>query len=203
MAGQNNTGEEKAWNELATLEPLEVCKAAEVLFDQAKGSYLVRSLGKDFSVFVQDRRIVSVAPGSEVLLQRLGYFFRLSVLWYLTSAKEIACTGRLVRLPDIKGGDIFTKGSHVLPLEPLARKFGRDKEGFLATGKGFGGTVIGQADAALRLDPLPRVPVVLSLWLEDDEFPARADLLFDSTCSVQLPTDIVWSVAMMTVLAML
>jgi hypothetical protein len=42
-----------------------------------------------------------------------------------------------------------------------------------------------------------------ALWLEDDEFPARLDLLFDSTCAMHLPTDIIWSIAMMSVLIML
>jgi hypothetical protein len=43
---------------------------------------------------------------------------------------------------------------------------------------------------------------VLSLWIADEEFPARADLLLDSSCDFQLPPDITWSIAMMTVLVM-
>jgi hypothetical protein len=57
-------------------------------------------------------------------------------------------------------------------------------------------------DASLELHPFPRVPAVLVLWLKDEEFPARADLLFDSTCILQVPIDILWSIAMMTVLVM-
>ena len=58
-------------------------------------------------------------------------------------------------------------------------------------------------DASLQLLPLPRIPISLTLWLEDDEFPARVDIMFDSTCELQLPTDIIWSVAMMSALVML
>jgi hypothetical protein len=58
-------------------------------------------------------------------------------------------------------------------------------------------------DASIKLFPLPRIPVVLTLWLEDEEFPAGADLFFDSTCDLQLPTDIIWSIAMMSILIML
>jgi len=56
------------------------------------------------------------------------------------------------------------------------------------------------ADAAVRLHPFPRIPVVVTLWLEDAEFPARADILLDSTCDLQLPTDVLWSIAMMSLL---
>jgi hypothetical protein len=203
MAEVSNPGEDKAWEILAAMKPEEVCRAAAVSYDAISKSYRVRSFGMDFAVSVREKGITSASTGSGVLLQKLGYFFKLSLLWYLASSRDLVCTGRLVKLQNIRGGEIFTKGSHVLPLEPLAGKYGRDKEGFIDKGKKLGGEPVNIGDAALRLFPLPRVPVVLSLWLEDDEFPARADLLFDSTCGLQIPTDIIWSVAMMSTLVML
>jgi hypothetical protein len=200
---ENNPGEDRAWEILTTMKPEEVCKAAAVAYDAASGSYRITCFTMDFKVSLREKSITSAAEGSSVLLTRLGYFFRLSVLWYLTDAKDIACTGRVVKLQNVRGGDIFTKGSHVLPLEPLAHKYGKDREGFLEKGKRLGAELEKLGDAALRLYPLPRVPVVLSLWLEDEEFPARADVFFDSTCDMQIPTDIIWSVAMMSVLIML
>jgi len=203
MAEINNPGEDKAWEILASLKPDDVCRAAAVSYDAASEAYTVRSFGMDFAVSLREKTISSAAAGSDVLLRKLGYFFRLSVLWYLTGAREIACTGRHMKLHDIPGGDAFTKGSHVLPLDPVAAKYGRNKEGFLGKGKSLGGEALNLGDAALKLYPLPRVPVILTLWLEDEEFPARADLLFDSTCCLQLQPDIVWSVAMMSVLMMM
>jgi hypothetical protein len=203
MAETGNPGEDKAWEILATLKPEDVCRAAAVSYDPASETYTIRSFGMDFLVALQEKSITSAAAGSSVLLTRLGYFFRLSILWYLAGAKEIACTGRTVKLQDVRGGDIFTKGSHVLPLDPVAGKYGKNKEGFIEKGKSLGGETLNLGDAALRLYPLPRIPVILALWLEDDEFPARADLLFDSTCCLQLQTDIIWSVAMMGALVML
>jgi hypothetical protein len=50
---------------------------------------------------------------------------------------------------------------------------------------------------------MPRIPVTLILWLKDEEFHPRADLLLDSTCELQLPLDIIWSIAMMSVLVMM
>jgi hypothetical protein len=138
-----------------------------------------------------------------VLLERLGEFFRLSILWYLVSAKEVPCTERLVKIGQIRGGEAFSRGSHVLPLNRLAQKYGNDKGGFIEKGKSLGGEVQRYGDAAVRLFPFPRVPVVLTLWTADEEFPARADLLLDSSCDLQLPADITWSIAMMSVLVMM
>jgi hypothetical protein len=198
-----NPGEDKAWNMLASMRPDAVCRAASVSYDRNRKAFRLQSFGMDFDVSLTERSLASDASGSDVLLQRLGSFFRLSALWYLVHAKDIPPTGRLVKLTMIRGGDIFSKGSHVLPLEPLALKFGKDRAAYLNRGKVLAGvTEPHLADVALRLFPLPRIPVVLALWLEDQEFPARADLLFDSTCELQVPTDIIWSIAMMSVLVM-
>lgn len=201
MAGITEAGEEKAWQILSHMKPDDVCRAAMVGFDTSRG-YKITSYGMEFTASIKDKSITSDAPGSDILLRRLGEFFRLSLLWYLVSAKEIPSTGRLVKLHDIPGGDAFTRGSHVLPLERLARRYGSDKNSFLQKGLELGGTVLTLGDASLNLIPFPRVPVVLTLWLGDDEFPPHADLMFDSTCHLQLPPDIIWSIAMMTVLIM-
>lgn len=202
MAEINNPGEDKAWEILATLKPEDVCKSASVAYDAETDRYRIRSFGMDFDLCVRDKTITSTAPGSAVLLQRLGYFFRLSVLWYLVGAKDISCTGNPVKIENMKGGDTFIRGSHVLPLDAVAQKYGKNRDGFIEKGKSLSGELAKFGDAAIQLSPLPRVPVVLTLWLEDEEFPARADLLFDSTCALQLPLDIIWSIAMMSVLIM-
>lgn len=203
MAGITAAGEEKAWEVLAAMDPKDVCRAASVQVDAVSGAYRVASYGMEFLVSARERSIAGNAQGSEVLLQRLGEFFRLSLLWYLVSAKDIPCTGRLTRIEHIKGGEAFSRGSHVLPLGKLAGKYGNNKDGFIEKGKRLGGEVQNYGDAAVRLYPFPRVPVVLTLWLADEEFPARADLLLDSSCDLQLPPDITWSIAMMSVLVML
>ncbi len=201
MAEHKNPGSDKAWEILATLDPAAVCRTAAVSYDGASGSYTVRSLGMDVSVSLKQRAIAGSSPKSDNLLRQLRYFFELSVLWYLVSAKDIGCSNQLVNLRGIKGGEIFTKGSHVLPLDHIAMKYGKDREGFLKRGLDLGGDVMNIGDVSVKLFPFPRIPAVMTLWLADEEFPARADVLFDSTCGLQVPIDILWSIAMMTVLA--
>jgi hypothetical protein len=200
VPGLAESGENKAWRILKTLNPEGVCRNASVAFDPGSVCYLVKSYGMDFAVSPADKRITSESTGSDVLLQRLGGFFRLSTVWYLVKTKEISCSGRLVKLQQVSGGDAFSRGSHVLPVEKVAAQYGSNTTGFLERGKMLGGEDVKLADAAVRLHPFPRIPVVVTLWLEDAEFPARADVLFDSTCELQLPTDVLWSIAMMSLL---
>ncbi len=198
-----SSGEEKAWNILRDLKPADVCKNAMVSFDDAAGIYVLKSFGMDLSVAPENKSISSEAPYSDLLLNRLGYFSKLSIPFYLTSAMDIPLTGRLVQPGNVKGGDIFFRGTHVLPLDKLALKYGHDKAGFLKRGTDLGGMQMNYGDASVKLFPFPRLPVVIILWQEDDEFPPRADILFDSTCEFHLALDILWSTAMECLLIMM
>lgn len=196
-------GEAKAWDTLAELRPRDVCSSAGVSYDPSSRSYTVRSFGIDFTVSPEVRTIASGDTRSRLFLDRYKDFFRLSVLYYLASAKDIPATGRLIRPLDVKGGQRFFSGTHVLPLDQIAQRFGRDKVSFVAQGLKFGAEIAAFGDAAVRLAPLPRVPVTVILYLHDEEYPARATLFFDSTVDFQLPlSDIVWSVSMMATLVM-
>ncbi|MFZ5997053.1 MAG: DUF3786 domain-containing protein [Nitrospirota bacterium] len=41
------------------------------------------------------------------------------------------------------------------------------------------------------------------LWLGDEEFPPRVDLLFDAASEIRFPIDAIWAIAMMCTLAVL
>ncbi len=195
------SGIDKAWETLASMDPAGVARNSLVPYDA--GCYRLRCLHMDVGVCPAERRFIYPTPEAEALIKRLGYFFNHVALWYLVLAKDIALTGRHVKPESLRGGQIFYRGTHQLPLAALAGRWGSDPEGFVARGIALGGRRVQFGDAAIELHPAPRIPVTLILWAEDDEFPARADLLFDSSVDHQLPLDISWSAAMLTVLPML
>jgi hypothetical protein len=198
-----SSGEEKAWNILRGLKPGDVSRNAAVEYDNAAGIYLLKSYGMDIFIDPEKNTIYSSAPEAALLLDRLGYFSRLSILCYLISSRDIPLSGKLVQPVNLKGGHIFFRGTHVLPLDKLASQFGNDPGGFLKRGRELGGKQMNYGDASVQLFPLPRIPVVIILWQEDEEFPPRTDLLFDSTCEFHLALDILWSIAMKSLLIMM
>jgi Domain of unknown function (DUF3786) len=197
------SGEEKAWEMILDLDPVDVCRRANVTYNRDTASYLLKSFGFEFSISPRGREIKNLSEKGKLLATRLAYFFKHSVLSYLLNAKEIPLTERLIKPENIRGGEFFFQGSHTLPLDKVAEKYGNDKEGFLTRRKELSGRLLGHGDASFELLPLPRVPVTLILWLTDEEFPARLDILFDSTCEIQVPLDIVWSIGMMSIMALL
>jgi len=198
-----SSGEEKAWEILKGLDPSDVCRNASVSFDEKGRHYILRSFCIDFSVRPEERIIKSLTPQGEIIIKKYGYFFIHSSLWYLINAKDIPLTGKLIKPDNLKGGDSFFRGSHVLPLNSIAKRYGDDKEAFIKMGNELCADVLNYGDASIKLLPFPRIPTIIILWLKDEEFPPRADLLLDSSSEMQLPLDIIWSSAMMSVLVML
>lgn len=198
-----STGVEKAWELLGGLDPGVVCANAAAGFEAAHGNYIVKSFCADFLVNPGERSVRSENPQGEAIMNRFGHFFLHSCLWYLVHAKEISFSGKLISPVNIRGGGMFFRGSHILPLEALAKRYGNDRQSFIQKGQELCAEILDFGDASLRLFPMPRILVTIILWFGDDEFSPRADLLLDSSCEMQVPLDIIWSTAMLTALVMM
>lgn len=191
-------GEELGWEKLSRLDPADVCSGAQVSFDKSSGVFSLGTFGQDITVDPDKKEVSGNSKVSGYLLKEFGNSFRLSVLYYLTSARDIPLSGKLVKPAEIPGGQIFIKGTHVLPLHQVAEQYGSNLAGFLGKGKELGAERLDYADASLKVYPFPRVPISILLWQKDEEFPARCQLLLDASCRHQLPVDIIWSTAMIT-----
>jgi hypothetical protein len=196
-------GESKAWERLSKAEPVAICKGASVQFDAETYSYKILSFGLEFTVSLKDRKISGNSKGSERLLENPLMYYMFTSLWYLFSAKDIPLSGNLIKPEDVSGGQLFIQGSHILPLSDITDRYNNDIEGFINKGVMLNGEKSGYGDVSLRFLPFPKIPAELILWQGDDEFPAKASLLFDSTCERHVPVDVLWSIAMMTILMML
>jgi hypothetical protein len=203
MAEKVLSVDQLAWAMVAEKEPAIICKQADVTYDFQAQKFLMQCFGQGIFVNPSSYTIASESLLGEKLLHGLGYFFDLAALWYLGTAKNVPTSGRMISPASLNGGEIFQRGTHVLPLHQIAAKYGSDFEGFYKRGEELGGQQMGYGDASLRIYPFPRVPVTMILWRGDEEFPARADMFFDTTCEKHLPTDVIWSTAMTSALLML
>lgn len=196
-------GEQEAWNILEDLDPRDVAAGAPAFYNAREAAYSLTCCGQDVTVCLRDKRIHSGSDLGALFIDDLGHYSRLSILRYLIHAKDLPLSGRLVRPADLPGGDIFLRGSHILPLDRAAAHFSHHPREFLRVGKSLGGVPEHYGDLAVRLFPFPRAPVLLILWLADEEFPPTASLLLNSSCGSYLPPDIIWSICMLAVEMML
>ncbi len=183
--------------------PEQVCQRTGARFDKGSGAYILRMFNVEMAIHPGRREIGGTGDLCNLLLGKLSYYSRLSMLWYLVQAQHIPPSGNLVSPRQLPGGLIYARGSHILPLDELTERYGGDTGTFLKKAGALGGEYCDYGDACTMLYPFPRVPVLLVLWRKDEEFPARAELLLDATCSQHLRPDIIWSTAMMSIMVIL
>lgn len=192
-----------AWDILSGLDSKDVTNNAKAKFNSHDSTYELTCFGQDICVSLKDRYIFSMSVLGKFLVNELAEYSRLSILRYLIHAIELPISGQLVHPSDFSGGDIFMRGTHVLPLDKLAAYFTNNSNEFISIGKSLGGFQLDYGDMSLKLFPFPRVPVVIIVWSGNEEFAPKSSLLFGSRCVSPLPTDILWSTAMMAVKMML
>lgn len=181
------------WEELAALDPEDVCKRGGVTHDGEKG-YRVPFLSRIYWVEPLQKRI----HREDLPEKNLSFQEYLVLLVYLIQSQDLPFQGRSITEREIPGGDLFFRGPHALFREPLEGRFGRDPEGFLQAGLNLGGSPTGKGDASFKLLVLPRIPVEYILYREDEEFPAQIVIHFDGGIHRHLPLDVIWSLVNLT-----
>ena len=176
------------WDRLRSLESEDVVIRSKCSLHGTYHYYVIECLGD--AMWVDPERERFLSPPGEVCEPRIEC--ALAILVYLIGAKDIPLSGRLVSVKDLKGGEMFFRGPHSFPVTPLEERFGKDSEGFLASGEKCGGCKKPYGDASFQLMALPRVPIQAILWRADEDFSARINFLFDSTIEQHLPLDVIY-----------
>jgi len=198
------TGIDKAWALITEKGPEGIIRDACVGYDAREDCYRMLSLGMLFMLCPGRRSIRGMSEEAHDFYNEQSLYFEHSVLWYLAESMGAGRTGRLIKPSTLRGDHhFFTRGTHKLPLDELAAVYGADPGAFLARGRKLGGTESDIGEVAVELLPMPMVPVVITLWLADDEFPPRCDLFFDSSAEYHAPLDALWATAMLAVKAMM
>jgi hypothetical protein len=107
---------------------------------------------------------------------------------YLTGASGLPLRDRWLSFLELPGGPHHFAPFQIEAIFPLAKAFGRRPADFLAAAQTLGGQKGEMAQASSMIEVFPRLPLAFLLWLEDDEFPASANILFDASAQTHLPT---------------
>ena len=113
---------------------------------------------------------------------------RVLLLQYLSNASGLPPRDQWLSFLDLRGGPLHWLPFQREALNPLARHYGEQPELFLELGERYGGKRVDEADVALFIPVLPRLPLTFMLWEGDDEFPSRSMILFDSVAESYLST---------------
>jgi len=172
------------WEKLESLDPAEVCSRTGAC--KSSNGFVLPVLNTRFIVDPA-AEVFTPAPGEQQ--RKPNFLLELSGVQYLINARMAPLGEELVSAEQFDGGGIYFRGPHAVPTQQLVERFGKCTSEFGLVAHSLGGNRVSFGDEAWTLDLFPRLPVTVVLWGRDEEFPARASVLFDPTAGQQMPLD--------------
>ncbi|MBW8016924.1 MAG: DUF3786 domain-containing protein [Planctomycetes bacterium] len=178
---------ELLWHQLLKLDRQDTAERAICSYCCETDSHIITMLKSEYLVEMEKRDISRLQPGTDSV--KAGFIEQLCILSYLINSSQLPPSKKPVKAESLPGGAFFFRGPHVLPTAKLEDVFGANPELLYSAIEGLGAEKCDFGDASIELQVLPRVKITFIVWARDDEFRARASILFDETVSKQLPLD--------------
>lgn len=157
---------------LARLEgrnPREIANNASVYYDEEAQIFHIPTMGKDVTVSYPDYHFIPELPG----------WHRLVILHFLDLADGFPLTEQEIPFGQMKSG-MVRGGGIDQKCELAIQNLGKDTLARICENMG-GEPIVSNADGAWKIPFLPRFPVILKIWLPDEDFPASGRLLLDAS----------------------
>ena len=174
----------KMKQELAARSPKELALKTGAVYDASKQQFSLKVFGQSFLVQYPDFEVGEAETEAPAKVKRQAL-----LVYYFKMATGAPISGRWISFRELPGGMHYEKAFQGYSGDALVRALKGDLARFKAAAEALNGTPHPMADAAYSFWALPRVPVAVVFWEGDEEFPAKAQVLFDSSSAGYLPTD--------------
>ncbi len=178
---------ENLWEQLVGLDGFKTAERAKCQYMEELQRYVITMLNTEYAVNVADKEIFFVQADSQP--REAEFLEQLCILAYLINAQDLPVANELVKAETFPGGQFFFRGNHSLPTQKLEEVFGECPERLYRSTEKFDAKRCEFGDSSIELYILPRVPITIVIWRGDDEFGARASILFDRTAGAHLLLD--------------
>lgn len=119
----------------------------------------------------------------------LSDFQQALFLYYLLTADGASLTGKWVSFADLPDGRMYNAAFQGYSGDEIVKTFGFDLDGFKSACLKADGESVDIGSASFIFQALPRVPLMLTYWLGDEDFPSSCKVLFDESAGHYLPID--------------
>ena len=120
---------------------------------------------------------------------RLPDFQLAMLLYYLVTADGKLLTGNWVSFADLPDGRTYNPAFQGYSGDEVVKSFGMDLDALKSACEKTGGKLVELGSASFKFQALPHVPLMLTYWLGDEDFPSSCKVLFDASVSHYLPID--------------
>ncbi|MCM8825600.1 MAG: DUF3786 domain-containing protein [Candidatus Omnitrophica bacterium] len=164
---------ELAIQKLESIAPEEIEKKSGCRWDMQKKVIVVPYLNLYCNISIPDFSFLEPFINTKEKILILHYLIR--------SNNSIAETGSLISFSELQAGNIYKPSIESRVYRPLLDKFGSSGEKFLKKAFSLGAEKIELSEFSVKIKVFPKVWIYVVLYLEDEEFPASCQILFDSS----------------------
>jgi len=175
----------QAWSRIARLDLAVLAVNASGTLSPGARKVLVKILDKECVIDIDARTMAysgrktgDVSPHLQVL-----------VLHYIEGSGNAQLANRLVSYRDFEGGALYYSAFKARTIDLIIREFSRKPDLLKHIGDAIGAEPMEMGSVSFKAHFFPKMPVVIVLWLGDDEVPASANILFDANAGKILPTE--------------
>ena len=127
--------------------------------------------------------------GYNTIDEALPVFQQALLLYYLLTADGTRLANKWVTFAELPNGRMYNAAFQGYSGDQIVRTFGLDLESFKYACIAAGGHEQEIGSASFIFQALPRLPVILTYWLGDEDFPSSCKVLFDVSACHYLPID--------------
>jgi hypothetical protein len=120
---------------------------------------------------------------------KLPAFQQALLLYYFVSADGAPLTGKWVSFAELPGGRMYNQAFQGYSGDVLRDAVSNNLDKFKTACFALGGQLLELGSASFTFSALPRVPLLITYWLGDEDFPASCKVLFDASATHYLPID--------------
>jgi hypothetical protein len=141
--------------------------------------------GEPATISLPELKAVKSADGSEYPVYDTGM-----LLYYLQEADGTPMADRWIGYRELPGGSFYSQAFQGYTGDRLAKIYGEKNQAYEQAAKFLDGVHLGGLPGiAYAFLPLPRIRLATILYPGDEEFAARASVLFDAAASHYMTTD--------------
>lgn len=173
--------------EFAKHDPKEMAAKSGSLYDSEKKQFTLTCLNREY--------LISYPTGAIILkddieknpfIDNINVWVKILIISYLHRCTKSSITKRWVPYRELHGVGHAYDGFALQGINKLVQFFGDKGDLLLKVGAKLGAKKYPSGDIGLEINVLPNVPMVLILWLGDEEFEADATILLDYSATKEL-----------------
>ncbi|MBU4439654.1 MAG: DUF3786 domain-containing protein [Acetobacterium sp.] len=139
----------------------------------------LKLFGRKFGIHTQTGEIVTLEDFQPAeIISQLNIYTLLGF-----ASPQASLTDKWVPFRELSGASPFTMAFEKHVLEPFALTFSEQTEKLSKACEVLGGVNLSHSDVGYRINAFDCMPIKFLFWDGDDEFPAQANILYDSSAT--------------------